>query len=143
MSFFDTTPTGRILSRFSKDVSEIDQAIPGMMDLFLITFIGFLVSMGTILYSAYFFAVVLPLLIFIYYNIVQYYRPVARDAKRLEAISRSPVYAFFSEAICKLTEDMEDQNRILIPVHFIRRWPPDHSCIQQSGAVPKDKCDQG
>lgn len=101
MSFFDTTPTGRLLSRFTKDMAEIDGLIPRFLDFFLLTFLSFLFSVGTILYTVYFFVAVLPFLMFIYYKIVQYYRPVARDAKRLEAISRSPVYAFFSEAISK------------------------------------------
>ncbi|XP_051918403.1 ATP-binding cassette sub-family C member 12 isoform X2 [Hippocampus zosterae] len=34
MSFFDTTPTGRILNRFSKDQEELDSVIPNYMDLF-------------------------------------------------------------------------------------------------------------
>ena len=101
ISFFDTTPTGRVMSRFTQDMVEIDGNIPGLLEFFLLTFIGFIISVGTILYAVYFFAVILPFLLLIYYKIIQYYRPVARDAKRLEAISRSPVYAFFSEAISK------------------------------------------
>jgi ATP-binding cassette, subfamily C (CFTR/MRP), member 1 len=41
---------------------------------------------------------VLPLL-FIYYKIQQYYRPVSRDLQRLDCLSRSPIFAHFSETL--------------------------------------------
>ena len=36
MSFFDTTPTGRILARFSKDMHTVDSEIADFLDIFVV-----------------------------------------------------------------------------------------------------------
>ena len=99
MSFFDTTPTGRILSRFSKDMYALDLQMPQAITFFLFAIVAVLLSVVALVSTIYYVAAALPILIFIYYRIVRYYRPVARDAKRLESISRSPVYAHLSETL--------------------------------------------
>ena len=99
MSFFDTTPLGRVLSRFSKDIYSVDLQVPQFFSFFLFTVVFVVFSLGTIIYTTPIFAVAVPFLMIIYFLILSYYRPVARDVKRLEAISRSPVYAHFSETL--------------------------------------------
>jgi len=99
MSFFDTTPTGRIISRFSKDMYAIDQELADQLDFFLMCSINVVVSLGTIVFvTPWFGVVVLPLMI-VYIHLLNYFREVSRETKRLESISRSPVYAHFSETL--------------------------------------------
>mmetsp|Transcript_842 Transcript_842/g.2339 ORF Transcript_842/g.2339 Transcript_842/m.2339 type:complete len:1469 (-) Transcript_842:87-4493(-) len=98
-SFFDTTPLGRIISRFSKDMHSIDQELSDYFDFFLSCSLFVVVSLGTITFATPWFGVaILPLMV-IYIRILNYFRDVSRETKRLDSISRSPVYAHFSETL--------------------------------------------
>ncbi|XP_076615307.1 ATP-binding cassette sub-family C member 3 isoform X4 [Chaetodon auriga] len=65
-SFFDTTPIGRIINRFSKDVYVIDEALPATVLMLLGTVFTCLSTMIVILSSTPIFAVVIVPLAFIY-----------------------------------------------------------------------------
>ena len=99
-SFFDTTPLGRILSRFSKDMSSIDLEVGEYFDFFLFSVIQVTFSLCTIMIITPWFGVAIVPLAFLYVNFMNYFREVSRETKRLESISRSPVYALFSEVSC-------------------------------------------
>uniref|UniRef100_A0A8C2ZSW9 ATP-binding cassette sub-family C member 5 n=1 Tax=Cyclopterus lumpus TaxID=8103 RepID=A0A8C2ZSW9_CYCLU len=90
MSFFDTTPTGRILNRFSKDQEEVDSVLPLNMDPFLQFALIVLFTIITIsaVFPLMLAAVVLmgalfALILFIFQRSI-------RHMKRMENISRSP-----------------------------------------------------
>jgi ATP-binding cassette, subfamily C (CFTR/MRP), member 1 len=96
-SFFDTTPLGRIISRFSKDLYSIDLELVDYFDFFLFTTLNVIVALGTILFVTPWFGVAIVPLGFFYFRFLNYFRDVSRETKRLDSITRSPVYAFFSE----------------------------------------------
>jgi ATP-binding cassette, subfamily C (CFTR/MRP), member 1 len=98
-SFFDTTPIGRILSRFSKDMYAIDVELTDHLDFFLFSSLNIFLSIATIFYVTPWFGIIVPPLIFIYLKVLNYFREVSRETKRLDSISRSPVYAQFSETL--------------------------------------------
>ena len=99
MSFFDTTPTGRILSRFSKDMFTVDNEIADFVDLFVFIVLQLVVVMVSIVVITPYFAVVLPFLGYLYIRAMNYFRRVSRETKRLESVARSPVYSQFSETL--------------------------------------------
>uniref|UniRef100_A0A8C3TFS9 Canalicular multispecific organic anion transporter 2 n=1 Tax=Chelydra serpentina TaxID=8475 RepID=A0A8C3TFS9_CHESE len=98
-SFFDTTPTGRIINRFSKDIYVIDEVIPPTILMFLGTFFTSVSTMLVIISSTPLFAVVIIPLAIVYFFVQRFYVATSRQLKRLESVSRSPIYSHFSETI--------------------------------------------
>uniref|UniRef100_A0AAR2KHK9 ATP-binding cassette, sub-family C (CFTR/MRP), member 3 n=1 Tax=Pygocentrus nattereri TaxID=42514 RepID=A0AAR2KHK9_PYGNA len=98
-AFFDTTPIGRIINRFSKDIYVIDEALPYTVLMFLGTFFASLSTMIVIIFSTPIFAVVIVPLALIYFFVQRFYVATSRQLKRLESVSRSPIYSHFSESI--------------------------------------------
>jgi ABC-type multidrug transport system fused ATPase/permease subunit len=99
MVFFHTNPTGRIINRFAKDLGDIDRNVAGSVNMFLSqiwqllsTFI-LIAAVSTISLWA-----IMPLLI-LFYAAYLYYQSTSREVKRLDSITRSPVYAQFGEAL--------------------------------------------
>jgi ATP-binding cassette, subfamily C (CFTR/MRP), member 1 len=99
MSFFDTTPLGRITNRFSKDVDVMDNTLQDAMRMYLFT-LAMILSVF-ILIIAYFpyFAVALGPLFLIFVFSAGYYRASAREMKRHESVLRSDVFSRFSEGV--------------------------------------------
>ncbi|NXY13006.1 MRP3 protein, partial [Atrichornis clamosus] len=98
-SFYDTTPTGRIINRFSKDIYVIDEVIPPTILMFLGTFFTSLSTMIVIVASTPLFAVVIVPLAILYFFVQRFYVAPSRQLKRLESVSRSPIYSHFSETV--------------------------------------------
>ena len=99
MSFFDTTPQGRLLNRFTKDVDSIDTSIRLNIRQFLNSLFRCLITVIVIsLESPIFLLFIIPLSA-IYHFIQKYYIATSRQLKRIESTSRSPIYSHFSETV--------------------------------------------
>ncbi|CAF1472632.1 unnamed protein product, partial [Adineta ricciae] len=99
LRFFESNPSGRILNRISKDQQVIDELLP--MTLFdavqcLLMTIGSLVIIGIV--NPWVLLILVPLLpAFWWFR--RFYLQSSRQIKRLESITRSPVYALFSSSL--------------------------------------------
>ena len=69
MSFFDTTPTGRIVNRFSQDVESIDLKIPQSIESFLDCFFVVISTLVIIVYSTPIFASIIVPLMLVYFAV--------------------------------------------------------------------------
>ncbi|KAF3482936.1 oligomycin resistance ATP-dependent permease YOR1 [Arthroderma uncinatum] len=99
MSFFDTTPLGRMTNRFSKDIHTMDNDLTDAMRTFYLTFGLILAVIALIIVYFHYFAVALIPLLIIFLFASNFYRASARELKRHEAVLRSEVFSQFTEAI--------------------------------------------
>lgn len=97
--FFDSNPAGRILNRFSRDLGVADDSLP-------ITFFDLLNALLAVLSTlALVFAVNPWLLIAVtplavaFFQLRKYYMVTARAVKRLESVTRSPVFSLMGECL--------------------------------------------
>ncbi len=99
LRFFESNPSGRILNRISKDQQVIDELLP--MTLFdasqcLLMTLGSLVIIGIV--NPWVLLILIPLLPAFWW-LRRFYLRSSRQIKRLESVTRSPVYALFSSSL--------------------------------------------
>ncbi|TYK18126.1 ABC transporter C family member 4-like [Cucumis melo var. makuwa] len=99
MSFFDTTPSGRILSRASNDQTNIDLFIPFFLGNTLVMYfavLGIIIIICQYSWPTAFFLIPLGWLNVWYRG---YFLSSSRELTRLDAITKAPVIHHFSESI--------------------------------------------
>ncbi|VEU19621.1 DEKNAAC100393 [Brettanomyces naardenensis] len=138
MSFFDTTPMGRILNRFTKDTDTLDNEIAEQARLFCFgvgNMWGILIM--CCIYLPY-FAIAIPFIIGWAVVAFSYYQASAREIKRIEGIKRSQVFANFDEVLQgldtikfynavgrflgKSTKLINDMNEPYLLANSVQRW---------------------
>ncbi|KAL2337305.1 hypothetical protein Fmac_011751 [Flemingia macrophylla] len=101
MVFFQTNPVGRIINRFAKDMGDIDTNVFNLVNMCLgqvWQLLSTFVLIGTV--SPISLWAIMPLLIFFYAAYIYYQmKSTAREVKRMDSITRSPVYAHFGESL--------------------------------------------
>ncbi|CAH1245355.1 ABCC5, partial [Branchiostoma lanceolatum] len=99
MSFFDTTPTGRILNRFSKDLDEVDVRLPFQAEMFLQNSCLLLFSIAMVAYALPYFLIAIVPLAVVFLYIRNFSGSALRELKRLENVSRSPWFCHLTATI--------------------------------------------
>lgn len=103
LRFFESNPTGRILNRASKDQQVLDQLLPfAFIDTmqYLLMIIGSISVIGRT--NPWVLLVLIPLLPAVLW-LRRFYIHASRQLKRLESVTRSPIYTHFSSSFDGLT----------------------------------------
>ncbi|OAL02619.1 hypothetical protein IQ06DRAFT_291975 [Phaeosphaeriaceae sp. SRC1lsM3a] len=136
--FFDQTPLGQLMNRFSKDIEAVDQEVAPVA-------IGVIHCLASIITTVILISVITPafliaafLISVLYFMIGRFYINSSRDLKRLESVHRSPLYQQFGETLTGMTTiraygderrfirenlaKINTQNRPFIYVWATNRW---------------------
>eukprot|EP00929_Paragymnodinium_shiwhaense_P029915 TRINITY_DN17055_c0_g1_i1.p1 TRINITY_DN17055_c0_g1~~TRINITY_DN17055_c0_g1_i1.p1 ORF type:complete len:1486 (-),score=344.05 TRINITY_DN17055_c0_g1_i1:247-4704(-) len=117
MAWLDTTPTGRIVNRFSQDMQRLDMELQGTLSAFVDTNVNLVIAV--IVVSAYVpivLVVIIPLM-YLYNKVQHRFRSTARELQRLSSRSKSPIFQGLDEAIVGVASIRAFEEE----VHFIRR----------------------
>ncbi|XP_074853850.1 ATP-binding cassette sub-family C member 8 isoform X8 [Carettochelys insculpta] len=103
MRFFETTPLGSILNRFSADCNTIDQHIPATLECLSRSTLLCVSALAVISYVTPMFLIALLPLAIICYFIQKYFRVASRDLQQLDDSTQLPLLCHFSETVEGLT----------------------------------------
>ncbi|XP_077866270.1 ATP-binding cassette sub-family C member 9-like [Saccoglossus kowalevskii] len=103
MRFFDTTPIGRILNRFSSDTQIIDQRLWQTIYYVVQSYLWVLVAIvvNTIV-TPFYILFIIPITI-VYFLLQTFFIRTSRELQRIDSITKSPVFAHFSETLTGLS----------------------------------------
>uniref|UniRef100_A0A8C0BW11 Multidrug resistance-associated protein 1 n=1 Tax=Buteo japonicus TaxID=224669 RepID=A0A8C0BW11_9AVES len=115
MSFFERTPSGNLVNRFSKEIDTIDSTIPPIIKMFMGSTFNVIGACIIILLATPIAAVIIPPLGLVYLFVQRFYVATSRQLKRLESVSRSPVYSHFNETLLGVSviRAFEEQKRFI------------------------------
>ncbi|KAI0777639.1 multidrug resistance-associated ABC transporter [Trametes elegans] len=141
ISFFDTTPMGRIMSRLSKDQDTVDAELAMQAMQLLTTASSVIGTAALVFYTFPYLGIIFVPLLILYYMAAVYYRRTSVEAKRLDSLLRSSLYSAYSgaftlfSALCategslrcdrfvnKSEQGLDQENRAYYMTLAIQRW---------------------
>ena len=101
--FFDITPLGQMMNRFSKDLEAVDQEVAPIAIGVMSCALGIVVTVVLIAVITPGFLIAGLFITLAYIFLGQFYLHSSRDLKRLESVHRSPLFQQFGETLSGVT----------------------------------------
>ncbi|KAF1316141.1 Abc transporter c family member 5, partial [Globisporangium splendens] len=140
LRFFDANPIGRIVNRFSDDVSVIDFDLQFSFGSLSVRLFFTVFQLATAVYVVSYLGFLILPLIFIYVNVVQFYLAPSREVSRLMKTTASPVLSHVSEseegvavirafgseyierAFAENFRRVDENNKVRFVLNVVRQW---------------------
>lgn len=115
MRFFDTSPLGRVLNRFTSDTNAVDNSMPSSVGQFLTSVIGVLISLFPVVVSQPVTATLLAPVAGLYFWLFRWVRKAQLRLNALTQVVRSPWMSLTSETLPGLSvvQSLQVQDRFL------------------------------
>ncbi|XP_029387255.1 multidrug resistance-associated protein 7 isoform X4 [Mus pahari] len=125
VTFYDSTPSGRVLNRFSSDVACVDDSLPFLLNILLANSVGLLGLLAVLGSGLPWLLLLLPPLSFVYYSVQGHYRASFRELRRLSSLTWSPLYSHLADTLAGLpvlraagaTYRFEEENQRLLELN--------------------------
>ncbi|KAG4066305.1 hypothetical protein HA402_000529 [Bradysia odoriphaga] len=138
MSFFNVTPLGRIVNRFSSDIEALDGNIQYQIGGWICHIFKLFGILITLIYTNKFILIFMVPLLMTYYILQRYYIVCMQQLQRFMNAHLSPIYSHFQETLNGtstlrayeaqerfadvLADKIDCYNRALYPHMIVRRW---------------------
>ncbi|XP_062563901.1 probable multidrug resistance-associated protein lethal(2)03659 [Armigeres subalbatus] len=103
MYFFNTNPSGRILNRFSRDIGCIDIFLPSAMMDCVLFFVEFTAIICLVAIVNYWLLLPTAVMGVLFYGLRHIYTNTSRSIKRVESLTRSPIFSHANASFQGLT----------------------------------------
>ncbi|XP_025846741.2 ATP-binding cassette sub-family C member 10 isoform X2 [Vulpes vulpes] len=125
VTFFDSTPAGQVLNRFSSDVACADDSLPFTLNILLANAAGLLGLLAVLGSGLPWLLLLLPALSVLYYRVQRHYRASSRELRRLSSLTLSPLYTHLADTLAGLpvlraagaTSRFEEENQRLLELN--------------------------
>ncbi|KAM7290452.1 multidrug resistance-associated protein 1 [Ixodes scapularis] len=99
ISLFDTTPVGRLVNRFSRDIDLIDRDVPFFAVMTMNCLVAMLILAVVVCLPSAYFGLMMLLVTILFLGLMWLSLPSFRQMRRLQSVSRSPVLSHFGETV--------------------------------------------